>query len=100
MRLTQKQSTLSVDEVRDSMRLVPNWTQCDHSIIREFSFKDFRQAIDFVNRVAEVAETENHHPDISISYSKVKLDLSTHSAGGLTSKDFELATKVDLLVQR
>jgi 4a-hydroxytetrahydrobiopterin dehydratase len=97
MRLAQKQSTLSMNEVRDSMRFVPNWTHCDPSIVREFSFKDFQQAIDFVNRVAEVAETENHHPDIFISYNKVKLELSTHSAGGLTSKDFELATKVDLL---
>lgn len=91
-------SVLSISDARGSMRTVPQWTFCDHSIVREFSFKDFKQAIDFVKQVAEVAEAVNHHPDIFISYNKVKLDSSTHTAGGLTQKDFELATKIDLLV--
>jgi 4a-hydroxytetrahydrobiopterin dehydratase len=77
---------------------LPNWTLQDGSIVREFSFQDFHQAIDFVDEVAELDEKENHHPDIFISYNKVRLDLSTHKAGGLTPKDFALASEVDQLI--
>jgi 4a-hydroxytetrahydrobiopterin dehydratase len=64
-------------------------------IKREFIFQNFVRAIDFVNKVAELAEEINHHPDISISYNKVRLTLSTHKAGGLTEKDFLLASRID-----
>lgn len=67
----------------------------DKAIIKEYTFKDFKQAVDFVNRVAELAEAADHHPDILIRYNKVRLTLSTHSAGEVTSKDFELAQKID-----
>jgi 4a-hydroxytetrahydrobiopterin dehydratase len=98
MALAQKQNTLSASEIRNCMQAIPQWTLRDRSIDREFTFKDFRQAINFTNRVAQVAEAADHHPDICISYNKVKLDLSTHTAGGLTQKDFELATKLNQLV--
>lgn len=88
-------SALSADETKGSMRTVPQWTLCEHSIFRELSFKDFIQAMDFVNQVAQISEAEDHHPDIFISYNKVKLDLSTHTARGLTQKDFDLAEKID-----
>jgi len=71
----------------------------DHSLVREFIFDDFEQSIDFVNQVAKEAEAMNHHPDIFISYDKVKLILSTHTAKGLTNKDFDLAVKFDTTVQ-
>lgn len=93
----KKENAFSPDEAKDAMRSVPLWTLRDHSIVREFGFKDFRQAMEFVNRVASVAEAQDHHPDIFISYDKVKLELSTHTSGGLTNKDFEVAAKVDLL---
>ena len=106
MGLAQKQSgqerdeltPLVVNEVNELMKTVPQWTLHDRSIVREISFDGFRQAIDFVNRVARAAEEKDHHPDIFISYNKVRLDLWTHKAGGLTRNDFELAAQVDQLI--
>ncbi|OGN07246.1 MAG: hypothetical protein A2940_00570 [Candidatus Wildermuthbacteria bacterium RIFCSPLOWO2_01_FULL_48_29] len=65
-------------------------------VVRRFTFKTFREAIDFVNRVASLAEREGHHPDIIIRYNKVTLELSTHAIGGLSENDFILASKIDL----
>ena len=64
-------------------------------ISKEYKFKDFIGAINFVNRISEIAEEEGHHPDIHIFYNKVLLELSTHSMGGLSEKDFSLAQKID-----
>jgi 4a-hydroxytetrahydrobiopterin dehydratase len=70
-----------------------------NSIVRELSFSDFPAAIAFVNQVAELAERANHHPDILVhGWNKVRLTLSTHSAGGLTEADFALAGEIDRLV--
>ena len=74
------------------------WVLKEGAIEREFSFDDFEEAMDFVNDVAAVAEDEGHHPDIHIYYNKVKLELSTHSVGGLSRNDFVLAAKIDQLV--
>lgn len=68
------------------------------SIERVFEFDDFSAAIDFVNGIAELAEEHDHHPDIDIRYSKVRIILSTHSKGGLTELDFELAERIGNLV--
>ena len=65
------------------------------AISKEFIFKNFDKAMDFVNCVADMAEQENHHPDIHIYYNKVTLCLSTHAIGGLSENDFILAAKVD-----
>jgi 4a-hydroxytetrahydrobiopterin dehydratase len=68
------------------------------AITRELRFDDFAAAVAFVNRVAEAAEAANHHPDILVhGYNKVRLTLSTHSEGGLTERDFELASAIDRL---
>ena len=64
-------------------------------ISKEFKFKDFIGAVNFVNSIAEIAEEEGHHPDIHIFYNKVLLELSTHSIGGLSENDFILAAKID-----
>lgn len=64
---------------------------------REYAFKDFREALDFTNRVGALAEAQGHHPDIYLAWGKVKLTLWTHSAGGLTESDFVFAAKVDAL---
>jgi 4a-hydroxytetrahydrobiopterin dehydratase len=77
---------------------VPEWTVKEKSLERDFVFKNFREAIAFVNRVADAAESEGHHPDITISYNKVHLSLSTHKIGGLSRNDFILATKIDKVV--
>lgn len=74
------------------------WSRDGHAIVREWTFADFAGAMAFVNRVAETAEAANHHPDILVhSWNKVRLELSTHSRGGLTEADFELAARIDLL---
>ena len=73
-----------------------DWTREGDEIVREWKFKDFAGAITFVNRVAEVAEEANHHPDILVhGWNKVRLSLSNHSAGGLTEVDFSMAGRFD-----
>lgn len=69
----------------------------DKKIKRKFEFKDFKEAMVFVNFVAEIAEEEQHHPDIKISYNKVKIILWTHAIGGLSVNDFILASKIELI---
>ncbi len=69
-----------------------------HKIRRQFKFKNFREAISFINKVAEIAEKEGHHPDIYIFYNKVQLDLFTHAVGGLSENDFIMAAKINALL--
>jgi 4a-hydroxytetrahydrobiopterin dehydratase len=74
------------------------WHRSGQMIVREWKFADFKSAVVFVNRVADAAEAVNHHPDILIhGWNKVRLELSTHSEGGLTAADFELASQIDRL---
>jgi 4a-hydroxytetrahydrobiopterin dehydratase len=75
------------------------WSEVDGALQREFRFAGFRQAIDFVNRVAELAEAENHHPDITIHYNRVTLRWWTHTAGGITDRDRELAAQTSALAE-
>ncbi|MBI4172409.1 MAG: 4a-hydroxytetrahydrobiopterin dehydratase [Actinobacteria bacterium] len=80
------------------MTVPEGWSEIDGALEREFEFSDFRHALAFVNRVAELAETADHHPDISVHYKRVTLRWSTHSAGGITDRDLELAAKTTELV--
>jgi len=78
---------------------VPNWTIINgHHIQRKFKFPDFKQALDFVNRVGEIAESEGHHPDILLAWGKAEVTLWTHKIDGLTESDFIMAAKIDRLV--
>lgn len=95
-----------IDEL---LGLVPAWsllrfddgTENHYFIEREFSFKDFEQALAFANAVGEIAEAESHHPDIFIhSWNKVRIDLSTHAIKGLSENDFILAAKIDAIQKR
>jgi len=70
----------------------------DASLHRVFKFKDYKRAIKFAVKVAKLAEKLNHHPEMSISYGKVEVTITTHSVGGLTSKDFQLAVAIDSAV--
>ena len=74
-----------------------DWDEVDGALEREFTFEGFPQAIAFVNRVAELAEAENHHPDIAVSYKSVTLRWTTHSEGGITDRDRKLAARSDAL---
>ncbi len=71
------------------------WQLLDNKIAADLKFKDFKEAIAFVNKVADLAEEEGHHPDIAINYSKVRLVLWTHAIGGLSENDFILAAKIN-----
>jgi 4a-hydroxytetrahydrobiopterin dehydratase len=88
-----------VNEDRIGARLnsLQNWHRKGNEIVKTFEFKDFVRAMRFVNSVALSAEKANHHPDIDIRWNKVTLALSTHSAGGLTELDFDLARTIDEL---
>ncbi len=86
---------LDQQQIQDNMAAFPEWSLNGDTLQRTFGFEDFLGAMDFVKRVAELAEDQQHHPDIMIRYSKVTLSLSTHDAGGLTAKDFEFAQCVD-----
>ena len=85
------------EQVEEYMSQVSGWALDDTAkrISKEYKFKDFIGSINFVNKVAEIAESEGHHPDIQINYNKVTLDLSTHAIGGLSENDFIVAAKVD-----
>ena len=87
-------------EAQELIRDVPQWALSDKAIEREFAFKDFRASMAFVNRVADLANEQDHHPDIYIFYSRVKLILSTHKVGGLSRNDFVLAAKINSLAEK
>jgi 4a-hydroxytetrahydrobiopterin dehydratase len=79
-------------------RLGPSWKVVDeHHLEKEFSFRNFRLALDFANRVGELAESVNHHPDLALSWGKVGVRLWTHKIGGLSETDFVFAAKTDRL---
>lgn len=82
---------LSPDTIQSKLSQLPDWSLDGQVITCTRTFKNFIAAVDFVNRVVEPAEAAGHHPDLSISYNKVVIELSTHDAGGLTEKDFALA---------
>ncbi len=85
-------------EIKEALKDLPEWEQEGKTIERSLEFDDFSQAMDFVNGVAELAEDAEHHPDIEIRFNKVRLVLTTHSKGALTDADFDLAEKIDTLV--
>jgi len=74
------------------------WQDRDDALVREFELPSFPAAIEFVDRLAELAESENHHPDIDIRYRKVTVRWTTHSEGGITPKDREMAERTSALV--
>ena len=86
------------DLERIARELDGNWQVVDeHHLEKEYPFKNFREALDFTNRVGELAESQNHHPDIYLAWGKVKVTLWTHKIDGLTESDFILAAKIERL---
>lgn len=88
MRLNQNQVKAELEKVR-------GWKLRGKQIFKLYVFEGFMQGIRFINRVARLAEAMNHHPDIDIRYNRIRLTLTTHDEGGLTMKDFRLASKID-----
>ena len=103
MDLTQKKckpcegGTLPLTETETNKLLeqIPSWEIKDGKVYKQFKFKDFVEAMQFVNKVAEIAEQEGHHPDISIRWNKVDIELWTHAINGLSENDFIVAAKID-----
>ena len=91
---------LSENEVSAEIKKIPGWSIQQNKLHRVFEFGDFRQAFAFMAGVALAAEAMNHHPDWSNAWNKVTIDLTTHSAGGLTKNDFDLAGQIQKLSPR
>jgi 4a-hydroxytetrahydrobiopterin dehydratase len=88
-------SRLDETGIVQALRGLPGWARAGAEIRRTYHFHDFREALAFVNRVGHLAEAAGHHPDIDIRYNAVTLALTTHDAGGLSPKDFQLARAID-----
>lgn len=88
---------LSLKEISDEMSSVKEWSIEGDMIVKSFNFTNFKEALDFINKVGEIAEAQNHHPGIILDYNLVRLSLTTHSEKGLTKKDFELAREIDVI---
>lgn len=88
---------LSHNEATQLLAQLKGWTLTDKHILKEFKFKNFVEAMVFVNAVADTAEKEGHHPDLFIHYNLVKIDLWTHAINGLSENDFIVAAKIDSL---
>ena len=87
---------LTQDEIANNLSSSSGWIQEENQIAKLFQFKDFAESLSFVNKVGAEAEKMDHHPDIFIhSWNKVKITISTHSEGGITKKDFQLAEKIE-----
>ena len=92
-------AALSKVEIQKKLKEMRNWSHAGKAIQKKFTFKSFMPAIGFVNKIAEAAERAGHHPDITINYSVVAISLSTHSEGGVTERDFELAKQIDQIAE-
>jgi 4a-hydroxytetrahydrobiopterin dehydratase len=91
-------AALTDQQIAAKLETVPTWKLEADELVKLFQFDDFLGSIRFVNKVAELAESAGHHPDIDIRYNHVRLALVTHDAGGITAKDFELAAHADKAV--
>lgn len=90
-------SKLSPAQIQERLAALPEWSQLTDTISRTYHFRDFVEAMRFVSRVADHAESVQHHPDLLIRWNKVTLTLSTHDAGGITTRDFDFAAIADSL---
>jgi 4a-hydroxytetrahydrobiopterin dehydratase len=86
---------LTQTEIDKKLQIAKGWSQVGNALHQRFTLKTFPAAIEFVNRIARTAEKADHHPDIDIRYNVVGITLSTHSARGITEKDFALAQQID-----
>ena len=91
---------LNTESIRDWLASHKGWKRQANKLTKDFEFPSFRDSIVFVNRVASVADSHNHHPDIDVRYSTVTVAVTTHDAGGITTKDFALAEQIDFATSR
>jgi len=84
-----------IQRIKEMMIESKNWDNSNEKLERTFKFKDFNGSIDFVNKIAKIAETQNHHPDIEINYDKVKISITDHEKGGVSDKCHKLVKSID-----
>jgi len=89
---------LSIKDIHDRLSELEDWEMIGHEITKEFHFNDFKEAMEFVQKIGEEAQREHHFPDIFIRNNKVSITLTTHEEGGLTYKDFKLAKIIEQLI--
>jgi 4a-hydroxytetrahydrobiopterin dehydratase len=94
--MASSKAILSGDELKALLLEQPEWVQRDGKLVRQWTFKDFAEAMVFVNRVAALAEQTQHHPDIDIRYNRVELALISHDAGGITARDARMARQLSV----
>lgn len=92
-------SPLKENEVNEFLKQIPAWVLKDGHLYKKFRFRNFAEAIKFVNAVAEIAEQEQHHPDFWVHYNRIEVELFTHAIKGLSENDFIVAAKIDKLTQ-
>jgi 4a-hydroxytetrahydrobiopterin dehydratase len=92
-------ATLSDAEITAGLADLPGWRREGDEIVKEYELESFPAVVEFVTRIADLAEAAGHHPDLDIRYRKLRVALSTHDAGGLTAKDLELASRIEAAQQ-
>ncbi len=86
---------LTAEEILEKLADLDYWKVVDHKLLKRFTFADFAESLIFVNRLGEIAEAGNHHPDIAFGWGYAEIFITTHDAGGITPKDFALAKEID-----
>jgi 4a-hydroxytetrahydrobiopterin dehydratase len=89
---------LSDDEIQDGLSGLPGWRRERDEIVRDYELETFPAVIAFVGRIADLAEAADHHPDLDIRYNRLRVALTSHDSGGLTKRDFKLATSIEAAV--
>lgn len=90
---------LKEEEIKKLLGQISAWALKDEHLYKKFKFKNFVEAMKFINKVAEIAENEGHHPDFSVHYNKVEIELFTHAINGLSENDFIVAAKIDNIMK-
>ena len=89
---------LTPTQIKQNLTALKSWKSTGKQISKDYKFKDFYETIEFVNAIAWIANSENHHPDLKVGYNHCTITYSTHSIGGLSQNDFTCATKIEALL--
>lgn len=100
--INDKSSALNLSQIEELRTLVPSWQYCatENTVCQTFHFRSYRAAVDFVSQIANIAEQQDHHPEILLTYQRCKVSFCTHSVNGITMNDFICAAKIDALEHR
>ena len=86
---------LSPEQITENLKALPGWERKGEAIAKQYTFKEFMGGIRFINRIAEIAEQMDHHPDMTVNYRRITFSLSTHDQGGITEKDIKLGEAIE-----